>query len=65
MKKIYFPPTVEVIKSETVGMMCFSGNMVSEDGVTSDDPIIFGGLDIEGTLNPESRMPFNLFKFGE
>lgn len=55
MKKIYFPPTVEVIMSETAGMICTSVNMTSDEGATNDDAIIFGGVDVEGTLNPESR----------
>ncbi len=65
MKKIYFPPTVEVIISETAGIICFSGNIISDEGVTNDDPINFGGIDDEGTIIPESRSTFNPFRFGE
>jgi len=62
MKKIYFAPQTEILEYMTEEMIAASG--VTADG---DFPIEFGGIDDDPTMNldPESRMPFGNFIFGE
>ena len=60
MKKVYFAPQTEILEYMTE-------EMIAASGVSSEDPfdIPFGGIDIEGELDPESRIPMGKFIFGE
>ena len=61
MKKVYFAPQTEILEYMTE-------EMIAASGVTTDDEtfdIGFGGIDIEGDLDPESRIPMGKFIFGE
>lgn len=61
MKKIYFAPQTEILEYMTEEMIAASG--VTADG---DFPIEFGGIDDPTKdLEPESRVPFGNFIFGE
>ena len=59
MKKVYFAPQTEILEYMTE-------EMIAASGVESEEPfdIPFGGID-EGDLDPESRIPFGKFIFGE
>lgn len=58
MKKNYIIPCTEVLELRTEEMI--AGSAFSED-----PGIPFGGIDIEGELDPESRIPMGNFIFGE
>lgn len=60
MKKVYFAPQTEILEYMTEEMIAASG--VTGEG---DFDIPYGGLDPTGSLEPESRMPFGNFIFGE
>jgi hypothetical protein len=60
MKKVYFAPQTEILEYMTEEMIAASG--VTADG---EFPIEFGGIDDKGVLDPESRVPFGNFIFGE
>jgi hypothetical protein len=60
MKKVYFAPQTEILEYMTEEMIAASG-VVSEDEVFD---IEFGGIDNIG-IDPESRVPFGKFIFGE
>ena len=49
MKKTYVQPLMLVAELETVAMVCGSQSLKSDNGIT------FGGVDEEGTKDPESR----------
>ena len=49
MKKTYLQPSMEVVMTMTVTMVCGS------EGVTSDKGIDYGGVDEDGELDPASR----------
>lgn len=59
MKKIYFAPQTEMLECMTEEMI--AGSVVGDE--TFD--IGYGGLDDKGELDPESRIPFGNFIFGE
>ena len=59
MKKIYFAPQTEMLECMTEEMI--AGSVVGDE--TFD--IGYGGIDIEGELDPESRIPMGKFIFGE
>ena len=58
MKKVYFAPQTEILEYMTE-------EMIAASGVSSEDPfdIPYGGIDIEGELDPESRIPMGKFIF--
>ena len=60
MKKVYFAPQTEILEYMTEEMIAVSG-------VGSEEPfdIPFGGIDDKGEFDPESRIPFGNFIFGE
>ena len=60
MKKVYFAPQTEILEYMTE-------EMIAASGVISEDPfdIGYGGIDIEGELDPESRIQMGKFIFGE
>ena len=58
MKKTYLQPLTEVVKMETVRMICVSG------GITSGNGIGYGGVDDGGGLDPSSRGLDDLFDEG-
>ena len=61
MKKVYFAPQTEILEYMTEEMIAASG--VSSEG---DFEIGFGGIDDPTKdLDPESRIPFGNFIFGE
>lgn len=59
MKKVYFAPQTEILEYMTE-------EMIAASGVISEDPfdIGYGGVD-EGSLDPESRIPFGNVIFGD
>ena len=49
MKKIYFQPNIEVVRTLSVNMICGSKDIQSDKGID------YGGVDVEGTKDPSSR----------
>ena len=49
MKKIYFQPNIEVVRTQAVNMICGSKDVQSDKGID------YGGVDEEGTKDPSSR----------
>ena len=61
MKKVYFAPQTEILEYMTEEMIAVSG--VGSEG---DFDIPYGGIDTgDSKLDPESRVPFGNFIFGE
>jgi len=60
MNRFYIKPCTEVLELRSEDMIAAS---VFSEGL--DPGIPFGGVDIEGELDPESRIPMGNFIFGE
>jgi hypothetical protein len=65
MKKVYFAPQTEILEYMTEEMIAASG-VTGEGEEGFDLGIGFGGIDDPSKdLDPESRIPFGNFIFGE
>ena len=53
MKKIYFQPSIEVVRTQLSCMICGSKDIQSDKGID------YGGVDEEGTKDPSSRRTDN------
>ena len=49
MKKIYFQPSIKVVKTQLSCIICNSKDIQSNNGIG------YGGVDKEGTKDPASR----------
>ena len=56
MKKIYTSPTSETIPIQPILLL-------NDSILSSNNGIIFGGIDEEGTMNPASREFLELFDY--
>lgn len=55
MKKVYFKPSVEMEDMSTELIICVSTDITSNNGIT------YGGVDEEGSKDPESRQQHYLW----
>lgn len=61
MRKAYITPVTNTVAGETEGMFCISG--VTDGSGLGDNGLDYGGIDVIGNLEAETRQQFGFFKF--
>ena len=61
MRNTYIKPTAEVVVGEMEKMVCTSG--VTGGSGLGDNGLDYGGIDVIGNLEAETRQQFGFFKF--
>lgn len=59
MKKVYFKPSIKMVIMNKRLILCASTDITSNNGIT------YGGVDEEGSKDPESRHQYDIWEEDE